>query len=88
MATFFEVFWAFNYWFAIHSVLNKDFVKYAIELDNVEYTPIRKLIDVDDGNMNFVAKKNTAFFFMSLYFVYYLICIKYESIRNRLQPNK
>lgn len=84
MATFFEVFWAFNYWFAIHSTINKDSIEYAIELDNVKYIPIEKLVSVDSGNMNFVTKKNTAFFFMALYFVYYLINIKYELSRNRL----
>lgn len=76
MATLFEVFWAFGYWFANYQldVLNGEPQNSAI-LDNATYIPSNELRSVylyDSFSLNLAAKKNMLYFAMAAYFTYIL----------------
>lgn len=77
MATGYEMMWSFGYWFSVHSVVDKDNVDKVTSLDSLTFTPTpNKFLELKSRNLNFISKKNSLFFFMSLYFVYYLMNIK------------
>ena len=77
MGTFFEMMWAFNYWFTVQGVINVKEVDKAITLDTIGYEPTNEMIydamgDYKDKNLNFSAKKNTCYFFMALYLLMFV----------------
>lgn len=80
MATFFEALWSFNYWFATYNVavLNGSPAG-SKTLDGLTYSPSPDLRDYyfySSMSLNQSAKKNVLFFFMSVYFVFFILNIK------------
>ena len=92
MATSFEVMWAFGYWFSVNTIINQEHINSAYYLDTIEYIPSTEFLynyfggKFDENkNFNVISKKNTLFMFMAIYYLYFLLDIKNESIHNRLQ---
>lgn len=82
MATFFEMLWSFNYWFSIYSTkVIKDFPENSETLDELTYTPKLNYF-YQQVPLNQSAKRNTLFFFMSIYFIYFLKNIETEKRRH------
>lgn len=73
MATGYEMLWSFGVWFSINSVVDKENVNRAVSLDALTFEPTpNEFVELKQRNLNFISKKNTLFFFMSLYFLYFL----------------
>jgi hypothetical protein len=78
LATIFEMFWAFHYWFTRYqlTVLIEGLPNSVEALDNIEYEPSSTpaLFEdfIDTYSLNRSAKRNTLWFMMSVYFVYFL----------------
>ncbi|PIN94495.1 hypothetical protein COU56_02565 [Candidatus Pacearchaeota archaeon CG10_big_fil_rev_8_21_14_0_10_31_9] len=74
MATLFEVFWAFHFWFSTYelNVVSGQIANTAT-LDTLTYTPIQELramMFYDSYSLNFSAKKNMLYFAIAVYFTY------------------
>jgi len=74
MATLFEVFWAFHFWFSTYELnVISGQVANTATLDTLTYTPIQELramILYDAYSLNLSAKKNMLYFAIALYFTY------------------
>lgn len=80
VGTLFEMLWSFMYWFSTYElkVINGSEENAQI-LDTITYNPsLREYYFYENRILNHSAKRNTMWFGMSLYLVYFLLNIKLE----------
>ena len=74
MATLFEVFWSFHFWFSTYELnVVSGQTANTVTLDTLIYTPIQELramMFYDSYSLNLSAKKNMLYFAIAVYFTY------------------
>jgi hypothetical protein len=77
MATSFEMLWSFGYWFSTYELrVMEGAVENSDTLDMINYTPssqLREYYFYQNRSLNQSAKKNTLFFFMGIYLLWYMM---------------
>lgn len=77
MATLFEMLWSFGYWFSTYELrVMEGAIENSDTLDTINYTPssqLREYYFYQNRSLNQSAKKNTLFFFMSIYLLWYVL---------------